>query len=93
MAGLGGAELGVDELVAPHKRDAQLGGHHSAAPLDLDVVALADVVDVHRDGGVGADAVALHQANELRLGQVIWGLRLALHATLPLLGSPPVYCT
>ena len=33
----------------------------------FDIVALADVVDVHGNRGVRADAVFLHQPNELRL--------------------------
>ncbi len=36
------------------------------------------LVDVLRDGGVGADAVALHEANQARLCQARWRLRLAL---------------
>ena len=46
------AELWIDELVASHKGDAQLCGHHSPATLDGDVVPLAYVVDVDRNGGI-----------------------------------------
>ncbi len=35
------------------------------------VVPLAYVVDVHGDGGVRADAVLLHQPDQLRLSQVV----------------------
>lgn len=46
------AELWIDQLVAAHQGDAQLCGHDPPPRLDLDIVALADVVDVHcKQGG------------------------------------------
>lgn len=39
-------------LASPNERDAQLRGHAAPPRLDAHVIALADVVDVHRDGGV-----------------------------------------
>ena len=38
-----------------------------------------DVVDVDSDGGVCANAVLLHEANQLALCQVVWWGCLALH--------------
>mmetsp|Transcript_50722 Transcript_50722/g.126266 ORF Transcript_50722/g.126266 Transcript_50722/m.126266 type:complete len:321 (+) Transcript_50722:264-1226(+) len=71
-------QVGVDAVVALHEDRPQLGRHEPPPLRDLHVVALADVVDVGGDGGVGADAVLLHERDELRLGQVPRGLRLAL---------------
>ena len=49
-----------------HEDDAQVGGDEPAPGADLDVVALADVVDVDRDGGVGADPVSERGENRVR---------------------------
>ena len=40
---------------------------------------LKSQVDVDGNGGVRADAVFLHQGDELRLRQVIWGTHLFLN--------------
>ena len=45
-------KIGVDFLVTVNEDDPQGGGDELAARADGDVVALADVVDVDRDGGV-----------------------------------------
>ena len=45
-------EVGVDFLVAVNQDDAEGCRDELAARPDGDVVALADVVDVHRDGGI-----------------------------------------
>ena len=58
---------------------AEGGGHELPAAHDVDVVPLADVVDVDGNGGVRADAMFLHQGDELGLRQVIWGTRLFLN--------------
>lgn len=59
----------VDTVVPVDEGDAELGGCDDAAVrVDPAEVARADVVDVHRDAGVGADPVVLHQPNELGLG-------------------------
>ena len=50
-------QVRVDLQVPVHEDDAQVGGDEPPPGADLDVVALADVVDVDGDGGVGADAV------------------------------------
>lgn len=50
---------------------AQGGGLQSAPTDDGDIVSLADVVDVDRDGGISADAMLLHQGDELTLCQVV----------------------
>ncbi len=53
-----------------------------------------DVVDVDSDGGVCADAVLLHEADQLALCQVVWWGCLALHRhvfiidTVDCLGKP-----
>jgi hypothetical protein len=52
-------------------------GVRAAATAHLHIVALADVVDVRGDGGVGADPVLLHEPDQLRLRQVIRRRRLA----------------
>ncbi len=51
-------QVRVNLQVPVHEDDAQVGGDEPPPGADLDVVALADVVDVDRDGGVGADPVS-----------------------------------
>lgn len=41
-------------VVAVHQDDAEVGGLEPASALHGDVVALADVVDMHRDAGICA---------------------------------------
>ena len=72
------AELRVNQLIAFHQGDSQLSGDYPPPRLHRHIVALADVVDVHRNGGVRANAVFLHVRYELTLCQVIWRRRLAL---------------
>lgn len=48
-----------------HEHDPQVGRHEPAPAAHRHVVTLADVVDVHRDGRVRADAVLLHQRDHL----------------------------
>lgn len=72
------AELRVNELVASDQRNPQLSGDHSSARLDSHIVALTDVVDVHRNGSIGANPKLLHLRDELTLCQVIWCRSLTL---------------
>ena len=51
--------------------DSQGGGDEPSTVPDFDVVSLADVVDMHRNTGVGADAVLLHQRDQFTLGEII----------------------
>ncbi len=51
-------QVRVNLQVPVHEDDAQVGGDEPAPGADLDVVALADVVDVDGDGGVGPDPVS-----------------------------------
>ena len=48
-------------LIAVHQYDAEGRGYEASPAADRHVVALAYVVDVDRDAGVGADPVLLHQ--------------------------------
>ena len=65
-------------LVAVYEDDPECGGNEAAATVDVDVVALTDVVDVDGDAGVRADAVLLHQRDQLTLRQEVRGTRLSL---------------
>ncbi len=73
---------------APQRAKARASSPRCARPpqpwrrprAHFDVAALAHVVDVHRDGGVGADAVLLHETDELGLSQLVGRRRLALRA-------------
>lgn len=67
-----------DLLVAMDKHNPQVGGHQPAPRGDGDVISLADVVDVDRDGRVCANAVFVHQGDKLRLCQVVWWICLLL---------------
>ena len=65
---LGSAKFRVYELVPPDQDYAQLSRHNPPARLDCYIVALADVVDVHRNGCICPDSILLHLGNELALG-------------------------
>ncbi len=58
-------------LVPVNQDNAQRGRDQLPAATDRHVVPQTDVVDVHGDRGVGADAVALHQRDQLGLGEVL----------------------
>ena len=49
-----------------------------------------DVVDVDSDGGICADAVLFHEADQLALCQVVWWGCLALHPQVFSVNT--VYC-
>lgn len=66
-------------LVAVDEDDAECGGDKAPTRAYGHVVALADVVYVDGYGRVCADAVLLHQRDQLRLRQQIRRARLALH--------------
>ena len=66
-------------MVSVHQHDAQCGWLEAAAGGHRHVVPLADVVDVHRDAGVGADAVPLHQRDQFALRQVVGRRRHPVH--------------
>ena len=61
-----------------HQYDAEGRGYEASPAADRHVVALAYVVDVHRDAGVGADPVLLHQRDEFALRQEVWRTSLSL---------------
>jgi hypothetical protein len=65
------AEVWIDALVAVYEHNAQVGGHETPVAFKLDVVALANVIDVNGYAGVGADSVLLHLLDELGLGEVV----------------------
>mmetsp|Transcript_13705 Transcript_13705/g.54235 ORF Transcript_13705/g.54235 Transcript_13705/m.54235 type:complete len:272 (+) Transcript_13705:828-1643(+) len=71
-------ELWVYTVVAVDECGAHGGGHEAAGTGEADVAALTDVVDVHRNGGVRANAVPLHQPYQLRLAEVLRRRRLPL---------------
>lgn len=71
-------QLRIDLLIAMHQNNAQRGGYQLASRLDAHIVALANVVDVHRYGGICPNAMLLHERNEFRLGEVIGRTRLTL---------------
>ena len=47
-------------------------GFESPPSLDADIVPLTHVVDVDRDAGISADAMFLHQGDQLSFCQVVW---------------------
>ena len=57
---LGSAKLRVNELVTPDKGYAQLSRHNPPARLHRDIVSLADVVDVDRNGCICPNPILLH---------------------------------
>ena len=66
-------------LIAMNQHNAQRSRLQLPASNDIDVVPLTNVVDVDGDGGVGADAVLLHQADQFTLSQVVWWARLTFY--------------
>ena len=68
----------ADLLISMHQHDAQVCGLQASSSNDGDVVALTDVVDVDRYAGISADAVLLHEWNQLTLCQVVRGRGLFL---------------
>ena len=78
-AHLWSAELRINELISSDQGYPQLSWHNSSAGLDSDIVSLADVVDMHWDGCVCANAKLLHLRDELTLCQVIWRCCFSLH--------------
>lgn len=70
-AHLGQAQVRVDALIAVHEHHAQFGGHEAPVALELHVVALRYVVDVHWYGRVRPNAVLLHECDQLALGQIV----------------------
>lgn len=72
MSYLRSTKLGINQLVPSHQGYAQLSWHNPSAGLDCHIVAFADVVDVHRNGCISANAVLLHVGNELAFCQVVW---------------------
>lgn len=79
-------QLGVHARVAADERDPELRRHELPAGLHRHVVALRDVVDVDRDGGVRSDPVLLHQRDELRFREVAGRRGFFLHE----LGVPEI---
>mmetsp|Transcript_11983 Transcript_11983/g.46516 ORF Transcript_11983/g.46516 Transcript_11983/m.46516 type:complete len:363 (+) Transcript_11983:508-1596(+) len=65
-------QLGVYAVIPLYQRYPEIRGHHPSPALapDRDVLPALDVVYVRGYGRVRADAVALHQSDELSLGQV-----------------------
>lgn len=53
-------------------------GCGSPSELRLDVVAFLDLGDVLGHGGVGADAVGIHKADQFGFGQVSWSAGFAV---------------
>ena len=68
----------TDLLISMHQHNAQVCGLQASSSNDGDVVALTDVVDVDRYAGICANAVLLHEWNQLTLCQVVRGRGLFL---------------
>lgn len=61
-------QLEVERLVPLDQSESERRGVEDV-PLDLGVPAIQDGLDVLCDGGVGADAVLVHERDEVRLGE------------------------
>jgi len=68
----------TDLLVSMDEHHPQVGGFEFASCYHVHIVAFTDVVDVDGDAGVCADAVLLHERDELGLGEEVGRARLPL---------------
>jgi len=60
------------------EHDPQVGGFEFASCYHVHIVAFTDVVDVDGDASISADAVLLHERDELGLGEEVGRARLPL---------------
>ncbi len=58
--------------------NAKCGWFEASSSYDIDIVPLTDIVDMYRDAGIRANAMLLHQRDQLTLCQVVWRTRLTL---------------
>ena len=58
--------------------NSQRGRHQFSSCSDIDVVSLANVVDVNWNGGVSANSMFFHQGNQIGFGEVVWWTGLFL---------------
>mmetsp|Transcript_27287 Transcript_27287/g.78066 ORF Transcript_27287/g.78066 Transcript_27287/m.78066 type:complete len:337 (-) Transcript_27287:276-1286(-) len=75
--GLHQLDVHLAEAVA-QGRAQQRGPYEASGLEDLDIAASDDVVDVLGHGGVCADAVPLHEVEQVGLGQQLWRRALQL---------------
>lgn len=70
-----------------HQDDAKVGGFEPAATLHSNIVALADVVDVHRDAGISPWKAQYGSGYPPATQKMLW----AMHSSLIHLSEEPCF--